>query len=278
VDKIFISSKTSTNAYVFPLYVNGNGLDGGKRRPNFSQKFLRVIGSAIARNTRGTVDVGDALETESVFQYIYGTLHSAKYRDRYGEFLKIDFPRIPLPVSRDVFHGMASLGGDLVALHLLENDYPHASWNQAGAKNKNPLAHPITTFHDAPGNHREVRKVGETGKKMAPSPEYGEGFGCVYINESAYFDGVPEEVWNFHIGGYQVCHKWLSDRKRRGGKNPRPGRVLTDEDIDHYQKIVVALSETIRIMAEIDEVIETHGGWPDAFITDPEEIAKLRGK
>ena len=82
------------------------------------------------------------------------------------------------------------------------------------------------------------------------------------------FRGVPEEVWNFHIGGYQVCEKWLKDRQARGGKNPRPGRVLTDEDIDHYQKIVVALSETIRIMAEIDEVIEAHGGWPGPFVTD----------
>ena len=81
------------------------------------------------------------------------------------------------------------------------------------------------------------------------------------------FKGVPDEVWNFHIGGYQVCEKWLKDRQAKGGKNPHPGRVLTDEDIEHYQKIVVALSETIRIMAEIDEVIEAHGGWPGAFQT-----------
>ena len=72
------------------------------------------------------------------------------------------------------------------------------------------------------------------------------------------FQGVPEDVWNFHIGGYQVCHKWLKDRK---------GRTLSDEDVAHYQKIVVALNETIRIMAEIDEVIEAHGGWPEAFQT-----------
>ncbi len=69
---------------------------------------------------------------------------------------------------------------------------------------------------------------------------------------------TPEEVWNFHIGGYQVCHKWLKDRK---------GRTLSDDDLAHYQKIVVALNETIRIMAEIDEVIEEHGGWPGAFVT-----------
>ena len=77
--------------------------------------------------------------------------------------------------------------------------------------------------------------------------------------------------WNFNIGGYQVCEKWLKDRQAKGGKNPRPGRVLTDEDIEHYQKIVVALSETIRIMAEIDEVIEAHGGWPGAFQTGDAE-------
>ena len=78
--------------------------------------------------------------------------------------------------------------------------------------------------------------------------------------------GVPEAVWNFRIGGYQVCEKWLKERQAKGGKNPSPGRVLSDEDINHYQKIIVALSETIRIMGEIDEVIEEHGGWPDAFI------------
>lgn len=74
------------------------------------------------------------------------------------------------------------------------------------------------------------------------------------------FKSVPEDVWNFHIGGYQVCHKWLKDRK---------GRTLSDEDVVHYQKIVVALNETIRIMAEIDEIIEAHGGWPGAFQTEP---------
>ena len=72
------------------------------------------------------------------------------------------------------------------------------------------------------------------------------------------FHGVPEEVWNFHIGGYQVCEKWLKDRK---------GRTLTAEDITHYHRIVIALHETIRIMREIDEVIEAHGGWPGAFAT-----------
>jgi len=73
------------------------------------------------------------------------------------------------------------------------------------------------------------------------------------INRTQYFEGIPEEVYNFHIGGYQVCQKWLKDHK---------GRKLTEEEIEHYQRIVVALNETIRIMGEIDEVIEEHEGWP----------------
>jgi hypothetical protein len=81
--------------------------------------------------------------------------------------------------------------------------------------------------------------------------------GKVHINPKCWFEGVPENVWNFHIGGYQVCEKWLKDRR---------GRVLSEEDIAHYQKIVVALKETIRLMAEIDKVIEAHGGWPGAFL------------
>ena len=77
--------------------------------------------------------------------------------------------------------------------------------------------------------------------------------GKLKINKTQWFDGIPEEVYNFYMGGYQVCQKWLKDRK---------GRKLTEEEIEHYQRIVVGLNETIRIMAEIDEVIEEHGAWP----------------
>ena len=98
--------------------------------------------------------------------------------------------------------------------------------------------------------------------------ESTKGFGRVYINKTQYFDNVPEDVWNFHIGGYQVCHKWLKDRQAKGGKNPSPGQVLKKEDVSHYQKIIITLNETIRLMSEIDKAIEKHGGWPDAFITE----------
>ena len=88
--------------------------------------------------------------------------------------------------------------------------------------------------------------------------------GKVYLGTSqrsrnSYFDGVPEEVWNFYVGGYQVCYKWLYDRR---GKRGEPGRTLTPDDIAHCQRIVVALKETIRLMEEIDQAIESHGGWP----------------
>jgi SOS-response transcriptional repressor LexA len=87
---------------------------------------------------------------------------------------------------------------------------------------------------------------------------------AVWINkaQSRGFKGVPEDVWNFRIGAYQVCEKWLKDRK---------GRTLTKDDIAHYHKIIVALSETIRLMKQIDEVIEQYDGWPGAFQTEDSE-------
>jgi predicted helicase len=211
---------------------------------------------------------GHDLGPEALAAMLYATWYSARYRDRFQAELVDGFPVIILPLQFTLVRTLARLGADLFALHLLEADYSHASWNQPGATTASPLATPITTFHDAPHGDREVRKVGEKGKAMAQSP-MGDGLGRVYINDTAYFDGVPEAVWNFHIGGYQVCHKWLSDRKGvAGGKNPHPGRTLTDEDIAHYHRIVIALNETIRLMAEIDEVIEEHGGWPGAFVTE----------
>jgi len=179
-----------------------------------------------------------------VFDYKYALLYCPKYRLRYSEYLKLDFPRVPLPSKSDLFHNVTPLGKELVALHLMES----AKLNES-----------ITMVIGS--SDFQVEKV-----------SYSDG--TVWINKAKTqgFVDVPEEVWNFHIGGYQVCEKWLKDRQAKGGKNPRPGRVLTDEDIAHYQKIVVALSETIRIMGEIDEVIEEHGGWPGAFQSEPSKI------
>ena len=84
-------------------------------------------------------------------------------------------------------------------------------------------------------------------------PGQGADKGRVWINKTQYFEDVPPEVWSFHVGGYQVCQKWLKDRKNR---------QLSYDDLTHYRHIVSALAETLRLMAEIDEVIENQGGWP----------------
>jgi hypothetical protein len=165
---------------------------------------------------------------ENIFNYTYAVFHSPGYRSRYAEFLRVDFPRLPLTSSLELFKSLAKLGGELVALHLIESP---------------KLEEHITIF---------VGKSNPEAEKVSYSDE------TVWIDKakSRGFQGVPENVWNFHIGGYQVCEKWLKDRK---------GRTLSADDINHYHRIVVALSETIRIMAEIDKVIAVHGGWPGAF-------------
>lgn len=166
-----------------------------------------------------------------VLGYIYAILHSHGYRQRYGQVLREVFPHIPPIKNSKIAQVLSDLGSEIVSLHLLESSIVET---------------PIATY-------RGLRSPAID--KVSYSSE------TVWLDKTktSSFVGVPEEVWNFHIGGYQVCHKWLKDRK---------GRTLSDEDIAHYQKIVVALKETIRIMAEIDEVIDAHGGWPGAFVTD----------
>lgn len=247
VDKIFISSKSSTNAYVFPLFFKDDDMYGKKDRPNLSRTFLGSLAQSLDLQITSENGLPEGLTAEDIFHYVYGVLHSPSYRSRYDEFLKIEFPRLPLTSDAELFRKLYELGADLVAVHLIADDYKAASWRQnayergmANDDSKNPLAQLITQFRGT--------GMADIAKGY---PKYKDG--NVYINGARYFEGVPEEVWNFYVGGYQVCHKWLKDRR---------GRTLSDEDINHYQRIVVALNETIRLMVEIDRVIEEHGGWP----------------
>lgn len=206
----------------------GGTTDSGEGAPD--------AGGGTTDRGRGTPDAsaGDAFSPEDVFHYIYAVLHSPAYRSRYAEFLKIDFPRIPLPGGPEIFDALVPLGAELVALHLIES---------------RRLDTPMTTFIRA-------------GAPRVEKVSYSENTVWIDKPQTVGFRGVPEAVWNFHIGGYQVCEKWLKDR---GPKKGKEGRILSPEDIAHYHKIVVALSETIRIMREIDMVIDAHGGWPGAF-------------
>lgn len=150
-----------------------------------------------------------------LLDYIYAVLHSPTYREKYKEFLKIDFPRVPYPKDAATFWKLGELGGEIRSVHLLES----------------PVVSKYITQYPVDGDN-VVRKV-----------SYADG--KVYINESQYFDGVPLVAWQFYIGGYQPAQKWLKDRKER---------ELNFEDILHYQKIIVALSETERLMREIDKI------------------------
>jgi predicted helicase len=192
------------------------------RQPNLTRVFISAfsikLGLSFIEDGQG--DLASTFGPEDVFYYTYAVFHSPTYRSRYAEFLKIDFPRLPLTTNLPLFRTLVRLGKELVDFHLL----------------RTPRVDQFITGYPIAGDHL-VEKVQYANRN-------------VWINPKQYFEGVPEEVWNFKIGGYQVCDKWLKDRK---------GRKLTGEDINHYQRVVVALNETIRLMAEVDAAIPA---WP----------------
>ena len=164
---------------------------------------------------------GEGLFTpEDVFYCAYAFFHSPTYRTRYAEFLKIDFPRLPLTSDKKLFAKLVAKGKELVDLHLL----------------KSSKVDDFITTYPVKGDNK-VETVQFTKGK-------------VWINEKQYFGNVPEAVWEFKVGGYQDCDKWLKDRK---------GRTLSSDDITHYQRVVVSLKETMRIMKKIDKAIVK---WP----------------
>jgi len=189
--------------YIAPLYLY---TDDGTKIPNFNKEIHDKI----------IVSIKSKVEPENILDYIYAVLHSPSYREKYKEFLKIDFPSVPYPKDVESFKKLVAFGSELRSLHLLES----SKVNQF-----------ITTYPIA-GSDTVEKLVYKNGK--------------VFINAEQYFGTVPEVAWNFYIGGYQPAQKWLKDRK---------GRVLTNTDIEHYQKIIVALAETNRIMKEIDSNI-----------------------
>jgi predicted helicase len=212
IDKTILSSADNANCSPLYLYPDRTEITQD-RRANFSPEFLKDINAKL----------GYIPTPETTFHYIYAIFHSPTYRDRYAEFLKIDFPRVPLTCSPALFEKLASLGAELVALHLMKSPQ---------------LNTPITRFEG------ESEPVVDSGH-----PKYVNSKVIVNKKDDGFI-GVPEEVWNFCVGGYQVCQKWLKDRK---------GRTLSSEDIAHYQRIIVALQETIRLMQQIDAAIP---GWP----------------
>ncbi|MEY2703736.1 MAG: hypothetical protein RLY43_2375, partial [Bacteroidota bacterium] len=228
IDMCTVSLQTKETTYAFPLYLyfeNGDQttLITEKRKPNFDIQMISQIAKGLNHTFVQDDDIIIDLPTKTagiiyplnVFDYIYAILHSPSYRQKYKEFLKIDFPRVPYPTDAEKFWKLVAFGKELREIHLLEspkvNEY-------------------ITEYHG-------------DGDNIVGKPVYKNG--SVYINEIQYFKNVPEVAWNFYIGGYQPAQKWLKDRKER---------ELSYKDILHYQKIIVALTETDRIMGEIDKI------------------------
>ncbi len=158
-----------------------------------------------------------------ILDYIYAVLHSPTYREKYKEFLKIDFPRVPYPKDKETFWQLVKLGGELRQIHLLEN----------------PIIEKYVTQYPIGGNNLVAKP------RFIATVQKEQVLGSVFINESQYFANVPEVAWNFYIGGYQPAQKWLKDRN---------GHKLEFEDILHYQKIIVALTETFRLMTAIGKI------------------------
>ena len=230
--------------YHFPLWLYNNDL----RAANFSLSFLATLQAALSLTPADyrPEDPAAPLHAEKIFHYLYAVLHSPAYRQRYAAFLRTDFPRVPIPGSRAVFDALAQLGSQLVQWHLLE----HPNATKMVAVSENPTS--ATAFF---GTDFGLQKVAEKGKTLA---ELSGDVGKVFINATSGFAYVRLSTWQHTIGGYQVLHKWLDDRRKAG-------RSLSPDDITHWLRVYAALDATQVLMQQVDVAIGAHGGWPGAF-------------
>ena len=210
--------------YVFPLYLYKENLGKKERIVNLNKELYDRIAKGLnylpCYDDNVLIDpISDyngVLYPQALFDYIYAVLHSPSYRERYKEFLKIDFPRIPYPTDWEKFRDLAELGEELRQLHLME-DLP----------SKTGVTFPVA------------------GSLQVDCYRWQDN--RVYINAEQYFEGVPKSAWYFFIGGYQPAQKWLKDRK---------GLTLSFDDVKHYGCIIYVLQQTERIMQEIDKLMK----------------------
>jgi predicted helicase len=212
--RFFLSNRGAP--YFFPLYLYPNEpkikqlveqASKQKRTPNFTEEFLLALKEAL----------GIEPTPEGIFYYIYAVLYTPTYRKRYDEFLKIDFPRIPLPTDYEQFKQLSELGKELVDLHLLT----HSSLSETD------VGFP------------------ESGSNTVEKVRYDEENRRVYFNKEQYFDGISKEVWEYQIGAYQVLAKYLKDRKKR---------ELSLEEIEHYRRMAKAIERTIEVQEKVEKV------------------------
>ena len=200
--------ESTTQSCLFPLYILPDIIEKNKgRKPNISKKIFSALSETYKTKPN----------PEDIFYYIYAVFYSNTFRTKYAEFLKTDFPRVPFTKDKSLFKKLAGYGKRLADLHLMESP---------------DLDSPVAKFQG-------------TGDKRVDKIKYDKKKERVYINEDQYFEGIPENIYQYQIGGYQVCNKWLKDRK---------GKVLSLDDIKHYCKTATAIKHTINIQKSIDEI------------------------
>ncbi len=237
IESTYISNRTSEIAYSFPLYVYPDVkslLDkAGRKEPNLNLEIIEGIAECLNLNfstekeeTLTGSTPASTFTPIDILDYIYAVLHSPTYREKYKTFLKTDFPCIPYPTDGNMFWQMVKLGRELRQTHLLQSEAVEI------------------TLVDYPqdGDNRITRAIGASDWELSDEKQQ---LGRVWINDEQYFDKIPLVAWDFYIGAYRPAQKWLKDRRYR---------TLTFNDIQHYQKIVVALIETNNIMKEIDRI------------------------
>lgn len=230
-----IRSDNRGSESVFPVHLHDTKANGETHlRANFSEGFVaeasRALGLAWTGDGKG--NLRESFGPDDLAYYCYALFFSPTYRERYAEVLRTDFPRVFFPSDPRLFCTLRELGAKLADSHLLRSsgELPFDVCDFTGA--------------DSDGCWSVARGF----------PKYREG--CVFVSDHSRFDGVPQQIWDFHAGGHHVCKKWLKDRR---------GRVLTRADAAVYRQIVASLAETLRCMRDIDEAITHHGGWPHAF-------------
>lgn len=241
---VFVEIKDGSN--FFPLYlypeegvqahqqqslITAHTWQAGKdgRVPNLSHDFITELESRFCLKfvTEGSGDLKTTFGPEDVFAYIYAVLNCPSYQSRYCDFLKIGFPRVRLVPDKEQFAELASLGTKLIQAHLMRS-----------TNTSIVVSFPVTGDHVIDKSAPRFAEIDpKTGEYLEQSR--------VYINSSQYFENVPQEVWEAEIGGYQVCHQWIKDRR---------GKTLSYADLEHYQRMITSIFESLQITDEIDEV------------------------
>jgi hypothetical protein len=250
VSNKMIEMKTGTHdrgSSYFPLYRYESVLGGAVSKVhNLTPEFIKKWDSltSLFISSEESNKRTPTVKPEDIFFWIYAICHSFSYRFNYRSILAQGFPVLIFPKHPELFEALTQLGSELIECHLMEP----------------PNLNRFDTTFTGP-NNPEVSKIGWSEGTVwidAARTNAREGNRAIEPG-SIGIQGVPEKVWDYHVGGYQVCHKWLKGRK---------GRTLSENDISHYQNIIASINETIRISGEIDKTIEEHGGWSDAFVSE----------